>query len=105
MKGRRKSTGLTISRVKTQRQGSNKRGSIVGQRVLFISGAAIHAVPLTYVTRDTNNHLKHAPAKTFQKHVQNNILEMKIFYRDESFYRWILPTKLQKVLCRCEVSV
>lgn len=87
MEGRRKSTGLTISRVKTQRQGSNKRGSIVGQRVLFISGAAIHAVPLTYVTRDTNNHLKHAPAKTFQRHVQNKILGMKNVYRDESFYR------------------
>ena len=87
MEGRRKSTGLTISRIKTQRQGSDKRGSVVSERVLFISGAAIHAVPLTYVTRDTNNHLKHAPAKTFQRHVQNKILGMKFFYRDESFYR------------------
>ena len=87
MKGRRKSTRLTISRIKTQRQGSEQRWSIVRERELFISGAAIHAVPLTYVTRDTNNHLKHAPAKTFQKHVQNKILGMKNFYRDESFYR------------------
>lgn len=86
MKGRRKSTGLTISRVKTQRQGSNKRGSIEGQRVLFISGAAIHAVPLTYVTRDTNNHLKHVPAKIFQRHTGES-LTINEGYRGESLKR------------------
>ena len=83
MKGRRKSTRLTISRIKTQRQGSDKRWPIVRERVLFISGAAIHAVPLTYVTRDTYNHLKHAPAKTFQRHMCES-LRINEVYRGES---------------------